>query len=61
MENQMSPTISTISDEVYDAVFVFKLFSKPRMLENLKNIEGPEVFTELTTFCNDELKVCILF
>ena len=58
MDNQMIQTISTISDEVYDAVFVFKLFNKPRMLENLKSIEGPEIFTELKTFCIDELKVC---
>ena len=61
MDNQMSQTISTISDEVYDAVFIFKLFNKPTMLESLKSIEGPEVFTELTTFCTNGLKVCILF
>ena len=60
MENQMRQTILTISDEVYDDVFVFKLFNKPRILESLKSIEVPEIFTSMKTFCIDELKVCTI-
>ena len=56
MENQM--TIETISDEVYDDVIVYKLFSNPTLLESLKNIENNEVFTAIEEFFTNELKVC---
>ena len=43
MDNKM--TIATISDEVFDDVFVYKLYSNPTLLESLKQIERPEIFT----------------
>ena len=57
----MMPTISTISNELLDHVVIYKLFNNPSLLEGLKRIERPEVFTALKTFCIDELKVCIDF
>ena len=59
MENQM--TISTISDELYDDVVIYKLFSNPNLFESLKQIENNEIFTALEPFCVDELQVCIFF
>ena len=56
MENQTR--ISTISDELYDDVMIYKLFSNPTLLETLKRIENVEVFTTLEPFCVDELQVC---
>ena len=61
MENKMSQAFSTISEEVYDDLFIYKVFSNSSLLESLKSIEIPEVFTALETFCIDELKVCIIF
>ena len=58
MEHQM--TISTTSDGVYDAVFIYKLFSNPNLLESLKCIETVEVFTAIDEFYIGELKVYIL-
>lgn len=55
MENQNS--ISTISDEVYDNVLVYKLFSNPALLESLKQIENIEVFKSLEKFYVSDLKV----
>ena len=56
MENQM--IIATISDEISDSVFVYKLFSNPTLLETLKKrIEDIEVYTTLKPFCVDKLKV----
>ena len=61
MENQMSHTISTVSDEDYDEVFVFKLFNNPSLLDSLKSIERPEIFSPLKELINiDLLKVCIM-
>ena len=37
MENQM--TISTVSDEVYDSVFIHKLFSNPALLRDLEFVK----------------------
>ena len=59
MENQM--TISTISDELYDDVIIYKLFGNPTLLESLKQIKDVEIFTCLEPFCPDDLKVCIFF
>ena len=59
MENQM--TISTISDELYDDVIIYKLFGNPTLLESLKQIKDVEIFTGLEPFCTDDLKVCISF
>ena len=59
MENQM--TVSTISDELYDDVVIYKLFSNPNLFESLKQIENNEIFTALKSFCVDELQVCIVF
>ena len=56
MESQM--TISTISDETYDGVFIYKLFSNPVLLESLKQIERPELFTAIEEFFTYDLKVC---
>ena len=58
MENQM--TISNVSDELYDDVFIYKLFSNSTLLKSLKKIKYLEVFTTLKPFCTDELKVCII-
>ena len=58
MGNQMNRTISTISDEVYDDLFIYKMFRNSTLLESLKLIEGPEVFTGLKKFCTNELEVC---
>ena len=57
MENQM--TTSTISDELYDGVFIYKLFSSSTLLKSLKQIQNVEVFTTLKPFCFDKLKVCL--
>ena len=59
MENQM--TVSTITDELYDDVIIYKLFSNSILLETLKQIENNEVFTTLEPFCVDELQVCIFY
>ena len=59
MENQM--TILTISDELYDDVVIYKLFSNPILLETLKEIENVEIFTAVEEFYFDDLKVCIYF
>ena len=59
MENQM--TISTIFDELYDDVVIYKLYSNPILLETLKQIENVEIFTAVEEFYFDELKVCIHF
>ena len=56
MENQM--TISTISDEVYDDVFIYKLFSNKTLLESLKQVGRPEVFTAVYVY---KLKVCAFY
>ena len=61
MDNQLSQIIATISDEISDSVFVYKLFSNPTLLESLKRIENVEVFTALEPFCFDELQVCIFY
>ena len=61
MENQLNQGIATISDEISDNVFVYKLFSNPALLESLKQIENIEIFTTLEPFCVDELQVCIFF
>ena len=47
--------ISTISDEMYDDLFIYKLFSNPTLLESLKQIGRPEVFTAVYVY---KLKVC---
>ena len=54
-------TIETISDQHYDDVIIFKLFSKPTLLKSLKRIENIEVFTAIEEFYVDELKVCTLY
>ena len=59
MENQM--TISTICDEFYDDVIIYKLFNNPTLLESLKRIESVKLFKTLKPFCSNELKVCILY
>ena len=59
MENQM--TISTISDELYDDVVIYKLYSNPILLETLKQIENVEIFTAVEEFYFDDFKVCIYF
>ena len=56
MESQT--TISTISDDIYDGVFIYKLFSNPTLLESLKQIERPELFTAIEEFYTCGLKVC---
>ena len=61
MENQLSQEIAIISDETFDNVFVYKLYSNPTLLESLKLIENIEVFTTLKLFCTYEIKVCKLF
>ena len=58
--NTLIETISTISDEDFDRVFVYKLYNNPKLLESLKRIESYEVFTPLEDLCTDELKVCFL-
>ena len=59
MENQTSQP--TISDDLQDKVFVFKISNDPSLSEKLKNIEKQEVFSPLVEHCNDELKVCETF
>ena len=61
MENKMSQAFSTISDEVYDDLFIYKVFSSPSLLESLKRIERFEIVSALEEFCIDKLKVCIIF
>ena len=56
MANQI--TTSTISDKLYDDVFIYKLFSNSYLLESLKKIEKSEVFTAIEEFYVDVLKVC---
>ena len=58
MKNQM--TISTVSDEVYDSVFIHKLFSNPALLRDLKCIEGKQknFFKSIKELYVDEFKVC---
>ena len=48
----------TISDDLQDKVFVFKILNYTSLSEKLKNIEKPEVFSPLVEHCTDELKVC---
>ena len=62
MGNQMSQITFnlTISDELFDSVFIYKLFNNPNLLESLKCIEKSEVFTSLEAFCINELKVCLV-
>ena len=55
MENKM--TISNAPDQLYDDVFTYKLNSKPNLLESLKQVDRPEIFTPLKNFCSDEHKV----
>ena len=55
MEHQT--TISTISDELYDDIIIYKLYSNPTLLESLKKIERPKVFTAIEEFYVDNLKV----
>ena len=55
MENQI--TISTISDELYDDVIIYKLYSSSNLLVSLKKIERPKVFTAIEEFYVDNLKV----
>ena len=55
MENQMRQL--KISDKLEDKVFVFKISNDPSLLEKLKNIEKPEVFSSVMEHCTDELKV----
>ena len=59
MEKQM--TVSTISDELYDDIIINKLFSNPTLLEILKRIERPKVFTAIKEFYVDNLKVRTVF
>ena len=59
MENQM--TISTISDEFYDDVIIYKLYSNPTLMEGFKKIERQKVFTAIEEFFDDDLKVCTVF
>ena len=54
-------TIETISDQHYDDVTIFKLFSNPTLLESLKQIENIEVFTAVEEFYVDKLKVCTFY
>ena len=61
MENQLSQEIAIISDETFDHVFVYKLYSNPTLLESLKRIENIEVFTALEPYYSDEIKVCIFY
>ena len=61
MENQLSQGVATISDETFDNVFVYKLFSNPTLLESVKKIQNVEIFTTLEPFCVDELQVCIVY
>ena len=61
MENQMSQTRSINTDELHDNVFLFKVSGNPSLLEILKQVEKPEVFTSLNEFCNDDVKVCSTF
>ena len=56
MENQTSQP--TISDDLQDKVFVFKISNDPSLSEKLKNVEKHDVFTSLVEHCTDELKVC---
>ena len=57
MENQM--TISTVSDEVYDSVFIHKMFSNPTLLEDLKGIKrAKELFKFIKEFHVDVFNVC---
>ena len=53
--------IAIISDETFDHVFVYKLYSNPTLLESLKRIENIEIFTTLERFCVDELQVSIFY
>ena len=48
----------TISDELQEKVFVFKILNDPSLSEKLKNIEKQEVFSPLMEYCNDKLQVC---
>ena len=59
MDNQM--TISTISDALYDDIIIYKLFNNPTLLESLKRIERPKVFTAIEEFYVDNLKVRTVF
>ena len=57
----MNQTRPTISDDLQDKVFVFKISNDPSLTEKLKTVEIPEVFTPLNEFFKDELQVCINF
>ena len=54
-------TISTISDEFYDDVIIYKLYSNPTLMEGFKKIERQKVFTAIEEFFDDDLKVCTVF
>ena len=51
----------TISNELQDKVFVFKISNCTSLSEKMKNVEKPEVFSPMMEHCNDELKVCETF
>ena len=59
MENQMRQL--TISDDLQDKVFVFKISNNPSLSEKLKTVEIPEIFTPLKKFFRKELQVCTNF
>ena len=52
-------TVSTVCDELYDDVIIYKLFSNPTLMKSIKQIESKEAFTPVESFCTDEIKVCI--
>ena len=54
-------TISTISDELYDDVIIYKLYSNPTLFESFKRIERPKVFTAIEELYVDNLKVRTVF
>ena len=57
MENQIRQL--TISDDLQDKLFVFKISNDPSLSQKLKTVEIPEVFTPLKKFFREELQVCI--
>ena len=58
MDLKLSP--NTLTETSDDKVFVYKIFSKPSLLESLKQIEEPDnIFNALKEFCSNKLKVCL--
>ena len=52
-------TTSKISDELYDEIFIYKLFSNPSLLESLKRIENIVAFKAIEEFYVKDLGVSI--